>query len=290
MRELFDARLNPDDKPMTQAQLAEAVKIADVLVPTVTDRIDAGVLSKAGEQLKLIANFGNGVDNIDVDAPTAARHHRHQYAGRADRRHRRHDDGADPGGAAPARRRRAVLTARQGLGRLVADLDARASHLGQAARHHRHGPHRPGGGAARPRLRPADPLSQPPQARRRRSRQKLDATYWESLDQMLARMDIVSVNCPHTPGDLSPAVGAAAEAAAAGSFHRQHGARRSDRRERAGADARSRRHRRRRPRRVRARAGGQSEAGQARQEPARSCCCRTWARRRSKAASTWARR
>ena len=66
MRELFDTRLNPDDKPMTQSQLAEAVKTADVLVPTVTDRIDASVLSKSGGQLKLIANFGNGVDNIDV--------------------------------------------------------------------------------------------------------------------------------------------------------------------------------------------------------------------------------
>src|SRR6478609_610363 len=66
MRELFDARLNADDKPMSPAQLAEAVKTADVLVPTVTDEIDASVLSKAGEQLKLIANFGNGVDNIDV--------------------------------------------------------------------------------------------------------------------------------------------------------------------------------------------------------------------------------
>src|SRR6186997_1974471 len=66
MRELFDTRLNPDDRPMTQSQLAEAVKTADVLVPTVTDRIDEAVLSKAGEQLKLIANFGNGVDHIDV--------------------------------------------------------------------------------------------------------------------------------------------------------------------------------------------------------------------------------
>src|ERR1041385_5964849 len=65
MRELFDARLNPGDKPMTAAQLAEAVKTADVLVPTVTDEITASVLSKAGEHLKLIANFGNGVDNID---------------------------------------------------------------------------------------------------------------------------------------------------------------------------------------------------------------------------------
>ncbi len=68
MRELFDARFNTDDKPMTQAQLAEAVKTADVLVPTVTDRIDNAVISKAGEQLRLIANFGNGVDNIDVTA------------------------------------------------------------------------------------------------------------------------------------------------------------------------------------------------------------------------------
>jgi len=66
MRELFDARFNTDDKPMTQTQLVEAVRAADVLVPTVTDRIDSSVLSKAGEQLRLIAQFGNGVDNIDV--------------------------------------------------------------------------------------------------------------------------------------------------------------------------------------------------------------------------------
>src|SRR6201993_2938689 len=66
MRELFDARLNSDDKPLTQAQLVEAVKTADVLVPTVTDHIDRAVLSQSGERLRLIANFGNGVDNIDV--------------------------------------------------------------------------------------------------------------------------------------------------------------------------------------------------------------------------------
>src|ERR1700758_5040543 len=66
MRELFDTRLNLDDKPMSPNDLAEAMKTADVLVPTVTDRIDASILSHAGERLKLIANFGNGVDNIDV--------------------------------------------------------------------------------------------------------------------------------------------------------------------------------------------------------------------------------
>src|SRR5499433_4042654 len=71
MRELFDARLNLDDRPMTQGELAEAAKSADVLVPTVTDRIDAALIAKAGDQLKLIANFGTGVDNIDVKAAHA---------------------------------------------------------------------------------------------------------------------------------------------------------------------------------------------------------------------------
>src|SRR5437868_14346946 len=66
MRELFETRLNLDDKPLSQAALADAVRVADVLVPTVTDRIDASVLSQSGEKLRLIANFGNGVDNIDV--------------------------------------------------------------------------------------------------------------------------------------------------------------------------------------------------------------------------------
>ena len=66
MRELFDVRLNASDAPMTHAELAEAMRMADVLVPTVTDRIDAGLVAQAGEQMKLIANFGNGIDNIDV--------------------------------------------------------------------------------------------------------------------------------------------------------------------------------------------------------------------------------
>src|SRR3954470_368310 len=71
MRELFDARLNLDDKPLAPAELVEAVKTADVLVPTVTDEIDASVLAQAGPNLRLIANFGNGVDNIDVQAALA---------------------------------------------------------------------------------------------------------------------------------------------------------------------------------------------------------------------------
>jgi glyoxylate reductase len=68
MRELFETRLNLEDKPLSSADLVEAVKTADVLVPTVTDEIDSSVLAQAGPNLKLIANFGNGVDNIDVQA------------------------------------------------------------------------------------------------------------------------------------------------------------------------------------------------------------------------------
>src|SRR3954467_10929376 len=68
MRELFDARLNVDDHQMPRAELVGAVASADVLVPTVTDRIDAALIAKAGPNLKLIANFGTGVDNIEVAA------------------------------------------------------------------------------------------------------------------------------------------------------------------------------------------------------------------------------
>ncbi len=71
MRELFDTRLNDEDRPLTQAELVSAVKTADVLVPTITDRIDSALLSQAGENLKLIANFGNGVDHIDVASALA---------------------------------------------------------------------------------------------------------------------------------------------------------------------------------------------------------------------------
>ena len=95
MRELFDARLNLDDTPMTEEQIAEAVRTAEVLVPTVTDEITEELLKQPDCKLKMIANFGNGVDNIDVDRGACARHHRDQHAEDFDRRHRRHDHGAD---------------------------------------------------------------------------------------------------------------------------------------------------------------------------------------------------
>ena len=201
MRELFDTRLNDDDKPLSQGDLVEAVRTADVLVPTVTDEIDAAVLAQAGPNLKLIANFGNGVDNIDVQGALARGITVTNTPGvltedTADMTMalilavpRRLVEGAqvltsdkDWTGWSPTwmlghriwgkrlgiigmGRIGQAVARRARLGRLVADLDARPPHLGQAARHHRHGADRPGGGAPRPRLRPADPLSQPPPGR-----------------------------------------------------------------------------------------------------------------------------
>src|SRR5450631_1566306 len=198
MRELFDARLNPDDKPMTQGQLAEAVKTADVLVPTVTDRIDASVLSKSGEQLKLIANFGNGVDNIDVVTAVQRGITVTNTPGVLT------EDTADMTMAlmlaVPRRLTEGstVLTADKdwtgwtptwmlghriwgkrlgiiGMGRIGQAVARRARAFGLQIHYHN-----------RRKVAP-------------KIEEELDVTYWESLDQMLARMDIVSVNCPHTP-------------------------------------------------------------------------------------------
>src|SRR5512143_1071223 len=198
MRELFDARLNPDDKPMTQAQLAEAVKTADVLVPTVTDRIDASVLSKSGEQLKLIANFGNGVDNIDVATAvqrgiTVTNTPGVLTEDTADMTMalilavpRRLVEGAlvlttdkDWTGWSPTwmlghriwGKRLGII----GMGRIGQAVARRARAFGLQIHYHN---------------------------RRRVSpevEKALEATYWDSLDQMLARMDIISITCPHTP-------------------------------------------------------------------------------------------
>ncbi|MFY9465933.1 MAG: D-glycerate dehydrogenase, partial [Lentibacter algarum] len=66
MKELFDVTLREDDTPMSRDELAKAMAEADILVPTLTDTIDANLLARAGERLKLIANFGAGFDHIDV--------------------------------------------------------------------------------------------------------------------------------------------------------------------------------------------------------------------------------
>jgi glyoxylate reductase len=198
MRELFDTRLNDDDKPMGRAELIEAVKTAEVLVPTVTDPIDAATLTQAGEQLRLIANFGNGVDNIDVTAALARGITVTNTPGvltedTADMTMalilavpRRLSEGASVmtgthewGGWSPTwmlgRRIGGKRLGIIGMGRIGQAVARRARAFGLQVHYHN----------------------------RRRVAEKieaaLEATYWESLDQMLARMDIVSVNCPHTP-------------------------------------------------------------------------------------------
>ncbi len=198
MRELFDARLNIDDKPFTPAQLVEAVKTADVLVPTVTDRIDKAVLGQTGEQLRLIANFGNGVDNIDVATAiqrgiTVTNTPGVLTEDTADMTMalilavpRRLAEGAqvltsdrDWSGWSPTwmlghriwGKRLGIV----GMGRIGQAVARRAQAFGLKIHYH-------------------DRRRLPAQ-----NEDELHATYWESLDQMLARMDIISINCPHTP-------------------------------------------------------------------------------------------
>ena len=198
MRELFDARLNHEDKPMSQAQLAEAAKTADVIVPTVTDHIDRSVISQSGDRLRLIANFGNGVDNIDVASAvqrgiTVTNTPGVLTEDTADMTMalilavpRRLVEGAnvltanaDWGGWSPTwmlghriwGKRLGIV----GMGRIGQAVARRAQAFGLKIHYHN-------------RRRVAPHIEE-----------DLHATYWESLDQMLMRMDIISVNCPHTP-------------------------------------------------------------------------------------------
>jgi glyoxylate reductase len=198
MRELFDVRLNTSDKPMSHGELAEAAKIADVLVPTVTDQIDRSVLSHSGDRLKLIANFGNGVDNIDVATALQRGITVTNTPGVLT------EDTADMTMAlilaVPRRLAEGsqVLTGEHnwtgwsptwmlghriwgkrlgivGMGRIGQAVARRAKAFGLQIHYHN-----------RRRVAP-------------RIEEELNATYWESLDQMLVRMDIISINCPHTP-------------------------------------------------------------------------------------------
>ncbi len=197
MCELFETRLNMNDAPMNAQELGEALRTAEVLVPTVTDRIDAGLIGQAGEQLKLIANFGNGVDNIDVAAAVAkgitvtntpgvlTEDTADMTMGLILAVARRVVEGArvipagDWTGWSPTWMLGHRITGKRlgilGMGRIGQALAKRARAFGLSVHYHN-----------RRRVAPAIEA-------------QLEATYWESLDQMLARMDIVSVNCPHTP-------------------------------------------------------------------------------------------
>ena len=197
MCELFDTRLNLADAAMSRGTLAEAMATADVLVPTVTDRIDADLVREAGPNLKLIANFGNGVDNIAIGAPRARGITLTNTPGvltedTADMTMalilasaRRLVEGANVvqaggfHGWSPTwmmgRRIWGKRLGIVGMGRIGTAVARRARAFGLSIHYHNRKPVSP------------------------QIEAELGATYWESLDQMLARTDIVSVNCPHTP-------------------------------------------------------------------------------------------
>ena len=197
MKELFDVELRDPDTRMSREELADAMNRCDVLVPCVTDQIDAGLLGQAGERLKLIANYGAGVDHIDVATARARGILVSNTPGVGA------EDTADmvmalllgvvrriPEGMAEMQagrwqgwspmahlggriggRRLGIL----GLGRIGQAVARRARAFGMQIHYHN-----------RRRLRPE-------------TEAELEATWWESLDQMIARMDVISVNCPHTP-------------------------------------------------------------------------------------------
>ncbi|MFT7439456.1 2-hydroxyacid dehydrogenase [Sulfitobacter sp.] len=197
LSELFKVTLREDDTPMTRAELGEAMKTADILVPTVTDEIDAALLAQAGDPLKLIANYGAGVDHIDV---TTARQRGILVSNTpgvltddtADMTMalilavtRRMSEGmaqmqsGDWKGWAPTALLGGRVSGRRlgilGMGRIGQAVARRAAAFGMQVHYHN-----------RRRLRPE-------------VEEALGATYWESLDQMVARMDVLSINCPHTP-------------------------------------------------------------------------------------------
>jgi glyoxylate reductase len=198
MRELFDAQLNHEDRPLTQAQLVEAVKTAEVIVPTVTDTIDASVIAQAGPQLRMIANYGNGVDHIDVQSAlnrgiTVTNTPGVLTEDTADMTMglilavpRRMAEGmrimeaGDWSGWSPTWMLGHRISGKRlgiiGMGRIGQAVATRARAFGMSIHYHN-----------RRRL---------PKAIEDRH----EATWWESLDQMLARMDVISIHCPHTPG------------------------------------------------------------------------------------------
>ena len=196
MRELFDAKLNSDDHKFSQDELKAAVAECNVLVPTVTDRIDAEVIAAAGPQLKLIASLGTGVDHIDLKAAREAGITVTNTPGVLT------EDTADVAMAlilsVPRRIAEGDALVREGgwtgwaptgmlghringkrlgiigMGRIGQAIARRARGFGMSIHYHNRRPVH------------AD------------IEQELEATHWDDLPQMLSRMDIISVNCPHT--------------------------------------------------------------------------------------------
>lgn len=195
--DLFQAHLRKDDAPLSQDHIKAAVKDCDVLVPTVTDTIDADIINHAGPQLRLIANFGAGTDHIDVEAAHAKGIIVTNTPGvltedtadltlalilalprrlvEADALARRGEfTGWAPTGLLGTRVRGKALGI-IGMGRIGQAVARRASAVGLRVHYHNRRP--------------------VPQA----IENTLGATFHEDLDAMLGQIDILSINCPRTP-------------------------------------------------------------------------------------------
>ncbi|PYF11205.1 glyoxylate reductase [Rhodobacter viridis] len=197
MKELFDVTLRESDEKMAREELVAAMQSADVLVPTLTDHIDANMLAGAGNRLRLIANFGAGVDHIDVASARSrnvlvsntpgvvtedtadmvmslilgvTRRLPEGLAQMASGEWQGFAPTANLGGRIGGKRLGII-----GMGRIGQAVARRAAAFGMEIHYHN-----------RRQLRPE-------------TEAELQATWWESLDQMVARMDVISVNCPHTP-------------------------------------------------------------------------------------------
>lgn len=197
MAQLFACEVNASDKPFSKSDLVAAVQRANVLVPTITDRVDAFVISQAGPQMKLIANFGTGLDHIDVAAALARGITVTNTPGvltedTADMTlalimavSRRIIQGADSlrqgqfSGWSPTWMLGSRLKGKKlgilGMGRIGTAVARRAKAFGLEIFYHNRSP-------AHPKI-----------------VAELDAQYCEGLDAMLSRVDILSINCPHTP-------------------------------------------------------------------------------------------
>ena len=197
MIELFDVELNKDDIPMSRGEIAAAMMKADVLVPTISDIIDQKLLARAGDNLRLIASYGAGFDHIDVQ--TARQRGilvsntpgvltddtadmtlalmlgvMRRFQEGSSLIQEKSWDGWSPSAMLGTRlggKRLGIL----GMGRIGSAVADRAKAFGMEIHYHN-----------RKKLHPA--LEEP-----------TNAQYWESLEAMLQEIDVLSINCPHTP-------------------------------------------------------------------------------------------
>ena len=197
MSELFQVQIRENDDPMDRNELAAAMAWCDVLVPAISDWIDQSLLAQAGNSLGLIANYGAGFDNIDVqtaqtrnilvtNTPDVISEDTADMAIclmlAVSRRLTEGINQIHTGtwqGWAPTALMGTRLGGKRlgilGMGRIGAAVAKRAKVFGMQIHYHN---------------------------RKRVHKQlenELEATYWESLDQMVSRMDVISINCPHTP-------------------------------------------------------------------------------------------